>query len=275
MPKDGPTGNYNSIQEKSKIYAFLQRLIKIRKKDNDQSKLRSASNKIESNMRSFAEKTVEDVMIPRSDIGSVSIDLKFEEICNSVVEHAHTRTLVYRGSLDNIVGFIHIKDLFHSVVGGKKIPIKKLLRKHIVSPHSMKLIDLLKQMQIARTHISIVVDEYGGTDGLVTIEDIIEEIVGRIDDEHDIDTEGNSYKIIRPGVVVTSARVEIEELEEVIGVKFENDCEEIDTIGGLIMTIKGCVPEKGEIVVLNNDLVIEVIESTPRTIKQLKITYPT
>lgn len=135
MPKDGPTGNYNSIQEKSKIYAFLQRLIKIRKKDNDHNKLRSASNKIESNMRSFAEKTVEDVMIPRSDIGSVSIDLKFEEICNSVVEHAHTRTLVYRGSLDNIVGFIHIKDLFHSVVGGKKIPIKKLLRKHIVSPH--------------------------------------------------------------------------------------------------------------------------------------------
>lgn len=275
MPKDGPTGNYNSIKEKSKIYAFLQRLIKIRKKDNDRNKLRSASSKIESNMGSFAEKTVEDVMIPRSDIGSISIDSKFEEICNSVLEHAHTRTLVYRGSLDNIVGFIHIKDLFRSVVDGKKTPIKKLLRKHIVSPHSMKLIDLLKQMQIARTHISIVVDEYGGTDGLVTIEDIIEEIVGRIDDEHDIDTEGNSYKIIRPGVVITSARVEIEELEEVIGIKFENDCEEIDTIGGLIMTIKGCVPEKGEIVILNNDLVIEVIESTPRTIKQLKITYPT
>lgn len=275
MPKsEGPTRSYNSDQEKSKIRAFLQRLVKFRRKENNHHKSKSTSSKIELNMRNFAEKTVEDVMIPRSDIRSVSVESKFEEICHAVVEHGHTRTLVYKGSLDNIVGFIHIKDLFHPVVDGKKTAIKKLLRKHIVSPHSMKLIDLLKQMQIARTHISIVVDEYGGTDGLVTIEDIIEEIVGRIDDEHDIDT-GNGYKIIRPGVIVTSARVEMEELEEVIGIKFENDCEEIDTIGGLIMTIKGCVPEKGEVVVLSNDLVIEVIESTPRTIKQLKITYPT
>jgi len=230
-------------------------------------------HEIISNLKDFAEKTVEDIMIPRSDIASISIDSKLEDLCKAILEHGHTRTLIYKGGLDNISGFIHIKDLFAVIASSKKVSLKKLIRKHIISPHSMKLIDLLAQMQINRTHIAVVVDEYGGTDGLVTIEDIIEEIVGRIDDEHDIDTNEDSYKIIRPGLIVTSARVEIEDIEEAIGIKLRHEDEEIDTIGGLVMAISGCVPEKGEIIIINEDVVAEIIEATPRTIKQIKITY--
>ena len=136
----------------------------------------------------------------------------------------------------------------------------------------MKLIDLLAQMQRSRTHIAIIVDEYGGTDGLVTIEDIIEEIVGNIDDEHDIGVD-EDYKILKPGLIVTSARVEIEDLENVLGVRISHIDDEFDTIGGLVMARSGSVPEKGEVIHITDDIIAEILEATPRTIKQIKITY--
>lgn len=263
----------------SKVRSLLTRIFARKNEHNEPVNSSSigthliTGREIVSNIQDFAEKTVEDVMIPRSDIASISVDSKLEDLCKAILDHRHTRTLVYKGSLDNIVGFIHIKDLFEVIANSKKTSLKKLIRKHIISPHSMKLIDLLAQMQMNRTHIAVVVDEYGGTDGLVTIEDIIEEIVGRIDDEHDIEADEDSYKIVRPGVIVASARVEIEALEKVLGIKLRHEDEEIDTIGGLVMAISGCVPEKGEVVVINQDVAVEIIESTPRTIKQIKITY--
>jgi magnesium and cobalt transporter len=157
-------------------------------------------------------------------------------------------------------------------VESKKFNLKRLLRKHIVAPHSMKLIDLLTQMQRSRTHIAIVVDEYGGTDGLVTIEDIIEEIVGNIDDEHDIGID-EDYRILKPGLIITSARVEIQELENVLGTQLSSVDDEFDTIGGLIMVKSGSVPEKGEVIHITEDIIAEILEATPRTIKQIKITY--
>jgi CBS domain containing-hemolysin-like protein len=231
------------------------------------------SKKIISNIKSFAEKTVEEVMIPRSDVVSISIDASLEELCKSIIEHGHTRTLIFNEKLDNIVGFIHIKDLFEIIASSKKFHMRSLIRKHIVSPHSMKLIDLLAQMQINRTHIAVVVDEYGGTDGLVTIEDIMEEIVGKIEDEHDVEGEEDDFRIIRPGLLITNARVEIERIESAIGIKLKGEEDEIDTIGGLVMAISGSVPERGEVIVISNDLIAEIIESTPRTIKQMKLTY--
>ncbi|CAN0602244.1 unnamed protein product [Ectocarpus sp. 12 AP-2014] len=137
----------------------------------------------------------------------------------------------------------------------------------------MKLIDLLTRMKERRTHIAVIVDEYGGTDGIVTIEDIMEEIVGKIEDEHDIDEEIDSYKILRSGLLVASARVEIEELENIIGIKLKTEHDEFDTIGGLVMAKVGSVPEKGEVIDLDDGVIVEIIESTPRTIKQMKITY--
>lgn len=226
---------------------------------------------ITKNLESFSEKTIEDVMVPRSDIISVSYDISLEDLSKTIIKHGHTRTLVYKDNLDNVIGFLHIKDLFEIIAKSKKYSLKKLLRKHIVSPHSMNLIDLLRQMQINRTHIAIVVDEYGGTDGIVTIEDIIESIVGKIDDEHDADLDLESFKVLKPGLVVVNGRMEVEELERLLNVRLREENDEFDTIGGLVLAKVGTVPEKGNVIAITEEVTVEIIDSTPRTIKRLKI----
>lgn len=285
--KEGPTGSGKPKIKKSlmSFKAFLKHYLFKRGRDKEPlqilgvnesipgSLINNTEDEIVNNLDNFYEKTVEDIMVPRSDIISASHDTTLEELSDLIIKHSHTRTLIYRESLDNIIGFVHIKDLFEIIAHSKKFILKKLVRKHIVSTHSMKLIDLLTRMQAKKTHIAVVVDEYGGTDGIVTIEDIIEEIVGKIDDEHDIDEESDSYKIIRPGLLIASARVEMEELENTIGIKLKTEHDEFDTIGGLVMAKVGSVPEKGDIIDLDNGVIVEIIESTPRTIKQMKITY--
>lgn len=233
----------------------------------------TTEGEIISNIDNFSEKTLEDIMIPRSDIISIALDADFEEIRNLVIKHAHTRTLVYKERLDNIVGFVHIKDLFAVNEQSKKFNLNNVIRKHIISPHSMKLIDLLSQMQKARTHIAVIVDEYGGTDGLVTIDDIIEEIVGNIDDEHDIKI-NNDYKIIKNGIIVTNSRVAIETFEDILKVKLKKSDDDFETIGGLVIAIYGKVPNKGRVIHITKEISAEILEATPRTIKQIKITYP-
>lgn len=228
-------------------------------------------NIIIQNFESFAEKTVEDIMIPRSDIIAVSCEASLEDISKTIIKYGHTRTLVYKENLDNVIGFLHIKDLFEVIAKSKKYNLKKLMRKHIVSPHSMNLIDLLKQMQIHRTHIAVVVDEYGGTDGIVTIEDVIEAIIGRINDEHDESLDGENIEIIKPGLMLVNARVEIEELERILGVTLRKEEGEFDTIGGLVLAKIGTVPDKGEVIVITEEVTVEILDSTPRAIKQLKV----
>ena len=286
MPKssdnDGPTvGDSSKINIFSKLKLFFKKLFSTKASIPKQFKLKAnqsnfselaTEGEIINNIDSFSEKILEDIMIPRSDIISVSLNVTLEELGKLMIKHTHTRIPVYKESLDNIVGFVHIKDIFKVIVHSKKFNLKKLIRKHIISPHSMKLVDLLAQMQRSRTHIAIVVDEYGGTDGLVTIENIIEEIVGRIDDEHDIGID-KDYKILKPGLIVTSARVDIEELENVLSTQLKKDEDEFDTIGGLIMAKSGNVPEKGEVINITHNVIAEILESTPRTIKQIKITY--
>lgn len=266
----------NSITSKMKIF-FKELYCRSKKnKKPDLSNDLVSEGEIINNIGSFSEKTIEDIMIPRSDIVAIEIGATFEELCELIIKHTHTRTLVYKEHLDNIIGFIHIKDLFE--VAAKSTPkstsfnLKQLIRKPIVSPHSMKLIDLLTQMKKNRTHIAIIVDEYGGTDGLVTIHNIIEEIVGDIDDEHDTDN-NEDYKIVKPGLIISNSRVEIEELEAVLKVKLKSENGEFDTIGGLIMARSGSVPEKGQIIPITDDVIAEILEATPRTIKQIKITY--
>jgi len=269
---------------KSHIKKFFSKLLTIpsslSKKQNNYHNQKETTNAthtqqnvIIKNFESFAEKTVEDVMIPRSDIISVSYDISLEELSKTIIKYGHTRTLVYKDNLDNVIGFLHIKDLFEIIAKSKKYSLKKLMRKHIVSPHSMTLIDLLRQMQINRTHIAIVVDEYGGTDGIVTIEDIIESIVGKIDDEHDTNLTLETFQILKPGLVVANARMEIEELEKLLNIKLREEDDEFDTIGGLVLAKAGTVPEKGDVIHITEEVTVEIIDSTPRTIKQLKIIY--
>ena len=260
---------FNKLFNRSNVLLSEQNQHIDRKNNTEASRI--GQSMIMKNFESFAEKTVEDVMIPRSDIISVSYDISLEDLSKTIIKHGHTRTLVYKDNLDNVIGFLHIKDLFEIIARSKKYSLKKLMRKHIVSPHSMTLIELLKQMQLNRTHIAVVVDEYGGTDGIVTIEDVIESIVGRIDDEHDADLDTENFKILKPGLIIANARMEVEELERILGVKLRDEDDEFDTIGGLVLAKVGTVPDKGEVIIITEEVTIEIINSTPRTIKQLKV----
>ncbi len=266
---------------KYKVKKFFNRLFKSTPLSNTQNEFTGQQHNLEAssvqpniiiqNFDSFAEKTVEDIMIPRSDIIAVSCEASLEDISKTIIKYGHTRTLVYKENLDNVIGFLHIKDLFEVIAKSKKYNLKKLMRKHIVSPHSMTLIDLLKQMQIHRTHIAVVVDEYGGTDGIVTIEDVIEAIIGRINDEHDESLDAENIEIIKPGLMLVNARVEVEELEKILGVTLRKEEGEFDTIGGLVLAKIGTVPEKGEVIAITEEVTVEILDSTPRAIKQLKV----
>ena len=226
---------------------------------------------IHNNFQKFSDKTVEDVMIPRADIVAVRDDAKLEEVNQMVIKFSHTRILVYNDTLDNIVGFLHIKDLFKVFANHSNFNLKKLIRKPIISAPSMKLEDLLSEMQRKRTHIAIVVDEYGGTDGMVTIEDIMEEIFGRIDDEHDEKLESDNYKIINPNTVLSNSRVEVENLEKILGVQLKNEGDEFETIGGLVLAKAGNVPSPGTKIDIADNVELEVIEASPRTLKSVKL----
>ncbi|WP_375333574.1 hemolysin family protein [Candidatus Tisiphia endosymbiont of Xenochironomus xenolabis] len=244
----------------------------IKKLKSNSKKMTLEEQKIFMNLLKFGHKTVEDVMIPRSDIKAVKLTTSIEElgqILNSKIPH--TRTLVYDETLDNIVGFIHIKDLFKLLVTKQNLPLKRIIRKPIISAPSMKLIDLLAKMRRDRVQISIVVDEYGGTDGIVTIEDIMEEIVGRIDDEHDKKSDIDNFKIINSNTILSNARVKVEELELALGVKLKTENDEFDTIGGLVLAKVGNVPSVGIKIDIEEQVELEVIEADPRSLKQVKL----
>jgi magnesium and cobalt transporter len=223
------------------------------------------------NFLEFCNKTVEDVMIPRSDISALSTKATLSDLTSVISKHAHTRTLIYQDTLDSIVGFVHIKDLFEVLSHNLRFSLKKLMRKPIIAAPSMKLIDLLAEMQKKRTHIAVVVDEYGGTDGVATIEDIMEAIVGEIEDEHDDLEDNHSYTILESGEIIASARVEIEELEKALSIKLKNEDDDCDTIGGLVLLRIGNIPRKGVIVDIAPNVQVEVVESTPRGLKKVKL----
>ncbi len=224
----------------------------------------------------FDEKLVVDVMAPRADIFAVDMETPFEELIKVFSEAGHSRMPIYRGDLDDPVGMVHIKDLVGLIATGRvknngEGPILKSIRREILYvPPSMRITDLLLRMQASRIHMALVIDEYGGTDGLVTIEDLVEEIVGDINDEHDED----DAMLIAPrpdGGWDASARVELEEFYEETGINLCPDDEEIDTLGGLVFTLAGRVPQRGEVIVGPSGLDFEVIEADPRKVRKIRI----
>lgn len=236
-------------------------------------KMSSEEKDILTNFLQFGHKTVKDVMIPRSDIISINIKSKLDKVNAEIMRHRHTRTVVYNDTLDDVVGFVHIKDLFSVVGQDKDTPLKKLIRQHLVTTSSTRLIDLLAEMRRKRTHIAIVFDEYGGTEGMVTIEDIVEEIVGDIEDEQGDNGNNKDYTLAAPNIIITNARVEIEELEKIMELSLLQDDEDVDTIGGLVMLRVGHVPSTGDIINLSENIVAEVLDANSRIIKRLKITF--
>ena len=218
-----------------------------------------------------------DIMIPRADIGAVEVNDSFEKVLEVFIKESHSRVPVYEKNLDNIIGMIHIKDLvkYQSNENFEQGFLRKIIRDVVEIPPSMPVLDLLMKMQLTRLHMGIVIDEYGGTDGLVTIEDVIEEITGEIEDEHD---EQNMPTLIKtsPNSFKASARAKIEDFQKLSKINLLNvhDNEDVDTLGGLVIATAGRVPQRGEIIKHESGLIFEIIDADPRKIKSLKITYP-
>ena len=225
----------------------------------------------------FETARVRDVMIPRIEISAVDIDMTLAELLSFFAENAHSRVPVYRGTLDDPVGFVHLKDVVSEIsrdgseANMQTRPLQELKREILFVPASMRLADLLVKMQTSRIHIALVVDEYGGTDGLVSLEDLVEQIVGDIEDEHD---EDNAF-ILDKGMNVweVDARAQIEDFEEETHtvLTLEDYEDEIDTMGGLVFALAGRVPQRGEIIAHPAGVELEVVDADPRRIKKLRI----
>ena len=212
-----------------------------------------------------------DVMVPRAEIVAIEISSPPEELISLMTKEAHSRVPVYRETLDDVVGLVHIKDVLAQVGGSAGLDLNAIMRKVLFVSPTVRVLDLLLQMRLARVHMALVVDEYGGVDGLVTIEDLVEEIVGDIQDEHDVE---EVAMIARPdGSLIADARTDLEEFESRIGpvLTEEERSGDIDTLGGLIFTMLGRVPSRGEIVGHSSGIEFEIVDADPRRIKRVRI----
>ena len=211
-------------------------------------------------------------MIPRVDIVSVAMSDDFNEIVKQLIKTNHSRVPVRNESLDDIVGILHIKDVLANLFLQEKKDIKSLLRKPIFVSPSISLLDLLYEMRVKRRHLALVVDEYGGIDGLVTIEDLVEELVGDIEDEHDLSTECRLEKM-QDGSIVLEARITMDLIEDLLSsIRKEDLNEEIETLGGFIISIAGRVPVKGEVIKYSpSGLKFEILEADPRKVILVKL----
>lgn len=226
------------------------------------------------NMIHFGELTVRDIMVPRSDIMGVRRAVTLDELKQHVITIGHTRIPVYDESLDSIEGFIHVKDLFPYLAGAEAFDIGRIMREILFVPPSMRIVDLLLKMRVSGCHIAMVVDEFGGTDGMVTMEDLFEELVGEIQDEHDGHESTPTMRWLGDHMVEADARTTVEKLEEALGETLADVpiAEDIDTLGGLIFRDLGRVPVRGEVVMLKTNLKAEILQADPRRIRLVRIT---
>jgi len=227
------------------------------------------------NVLRYGALRVDDVMVPRADIVGVSSDIAYSDLIKVFAEANHSRMPVYRETLDTVLGMVHVKDALRVAAEGSDVSdfkVATIQRPVLFVPPSMKVIDLLAKMRLSRTHMAIVVDEYGGTDGLLTVEDIVEEIFGEIEDEHD-EIEDPYITPLEDGGYDVDARLEVDELEEMIGVDLlpEELDEGVDTVGGLVFSLAGCVPEIGEVMVHESGYRFEVVDADPRRIHKVRI----
>jgi CBS domain containing-hemolysin-like protein len=227
------------------------------------------------NLLHFGEREVGDIAVPRGDIIAVPSTTSFEELVTAFADAGHSRLPIYEGSLDKVVGMVHVKDVFAVRVSGSAPPVDltDLLRTPLYVPESMGVLDLLARMRADRVHLAIVVDEFGGTEGLVTIEDVVEEIVGDIEDEHD--EEVTSMLVpLEDGMWDADARAELEDVAETVDARLGDVEEDVDTLGGLAVILAGHVPQLGEIVEHPSGWRLEVTDSDTRRVNRLRLHAP-
>lgn len=230
----------------------------------------------------FERARVEDVMIPRAEIIAVELSTSLDDLIQLYATEAHSRLPVYRETLDDPVGVVHIRDLISEIARANgsqpddkedsDTPLERLRRDILFVPPSMPLPDLLVKMQASRMHLALVVDEYGGTDGLVTLEDLVEEIVGEIEDEHDEDV----AMLIRRGRLAweVDARMETDDFAEETGLQLELEDHDVDTLGGVAFALAGRVPLRGEVLPHPTGVDLEILESDVRRIQRLVVRQP-
>jgi CBS domain containing-hemolysin-like protein len=235
-----------------------------------------------SNLLKFGELKISDVMVPRADIVAVEENTKLRELVADYREAQHSRLPVYRETLDDPTGLVHIKDALAQLqfeadgtVRWPDVTAAQIKREILFVPPSMPARDLLVKMQTSHMHLALVIDEYGGTDGLVSIEDLIEEIVGDIDDEHDVD-DSPRLRALPGGGYEADARLDLEDFKAQTGIDLalKDGDEEIDTLGGLVVSLVGRLPLRGEIIPHPSGFEFEILEADPRRIKRLRLRPP-
>ncbi|MFN0113480.1 MAG: hemolysin family protein [Paracoccaceae bacterium] len=221
---------------------------------------------------------VDDVAIPKAEIVAVPVTIPLDDLVKTFRDSGFSRLPVYKGTLDGPLGLIHLKDLALQQAFSDPKPrysLRKMLRPLLFAPPSMPLGVLLQKMQSGRIHMALVIDEYGGVDGLVTIEDLLEQVVGEIEDEHDT-SEAGLWLLEKPGQYLVQARVPLDEFEIEIGrtLAADGEGEDVDTLGGLVTMISGRVPARGEVIPHDSGIEFEVVDADPRRIKRLRVRLP-
>ena len=264
---------YKSSLDKTNLKEDLETVLD--NKSNNTDGISKQERVMLMNILKIDEILARDIMIPRAEIIALEESISFDEAIKIFVEGAHSRIPIYNEQLDNITGMLHIKDLVkyqteNDIKGNFIDSIKKDIL-HI--PPSMPALDLLIKMQLTRLHMGVVIDEYGGVDGLITIEDVIEEITGEIEDEHD-DKDISMFIKLSPNTFEANARLSITELEKISQIQLIKEDDDTDTIGGLVATVAGRVPQRGEIIKHDSGIVFTILDADPRRIKTIKISLP-
>jgi magnesium and cobalt transporter len=226
------------------------------------------------NILELRGQTVFDVMVPRVDIVAVDVKTSLFDLINVVTKEAHSRVPIYRDNLDHVTGMVHIKDVLAWRGEDDVFSLPKILRKVLFVSPSMQVLELLLEMRAKRTHMAMVVDEFGGVDGLVTIEDLVEEIVGEIEDEHDRTDEPELVQ--RPdGSVDADARAALEELQNVLApIMGDEEWEDSQTLGGLVVDLAGRVPIRGELITHASGIEFQILDADPRRVKRVRVCVP-
>ena len=254
----------------------------IEESERQSSQLSQQERVMLANLLKFGELKVSDVMVPRADIVAVEENTKLRELVADYREAQHSRLPVYRETLDDPTGLVHIKDALAQLqfdadgtVRWPDVTAAQIKRELLFVPPSMPARDLLVKMQTNHMHLALVIDEYGGTDGLVSSEDLIEEIVGDIDDEHDVD-DAPRLRALPGGGYEADARLDLEDFKAQTGIDLapEDADEEIETLGGLVVSLVGRLPLRGEIIPHPSGFEFEILEADPRRIKRLRLRPP-
>ncbi len=270
---DGLRGWLKAIVRRRNGEASVREAIEdlIEEHEETEVSIEAGERELISNILALHDLSVGDVMVPRAEIVAVDIDTSMEELVALMGKEAHSRLPVFRGSLDEVLGMVHIKDVLVSFDRDKPARLAELVREILFVAPSMRVLDLLLEMRQNRVHMAIIVDEFGGVDGLVSIEDLVEEIVGEIEDEHD-EEEAPRLALRPDGTLLADARTPVEEFEQVTGPVLDaEEREEVETLGGLVFRLIDRVPRRGEIISHPSGIEFEILDADPRRVRRLRV----